>query len=237
MLPEQTEHLFVYLAQMDRVEVDGCLLSWEADGTGALFGVCGSNEGFASPAGNSMFRFTARGRRLCVGLGFPPTSRFLDVSIQPAVFEQVLPAGSCTPSRPGSSASILARWVAKLAELTPTWRPSEPDHLGVVGTVGGAAFPLLGAAYGHGVEPMREIPRWAAPYLLIRRRGKQLRGHSVRRPLGLSFARSPRASSRASDATSPTALSPPCDRQSGCFSWHSHWRASRSSSQTTLSGS
>jgi hypothetical protein len=149
---------------MDRVEVDGYRLSWETDPGGALLEVLGSTDRLTSPTGRLTFRFAARDRRLGVGLGFPPTSRVIDVSNQPAVFEQVLPVGR-GPCQPGSCGSILARWVATLAGLSSGWRPAEPDDLGVPGTVGGVAFPLLGAAYERGAEPLREIPRWAAPVL------------------------------------------------------------------------
>jgi hypothetical protein len=59
----------------------------------------------------------------------------------------------------------VARWIGAFADGTRIWRPSHPDEVGIVAVVGGAAFPLLGAAYGHGAAPLGVIPRWAEPVL------------------------------------------------------------------------
>ncbi len=149
---------------METLEVDGWVLSWESDHEGALLGISSGDRRPSPSAGRSAFRLTARGKRLGVGMAFLPTTRVIDVSIQPAVLEEVLAieGGSC---RPGSCGSIVAGWIARLADLVSAWRPIDPDVAGVNGTIGGAAFPLLGAAYDRGASPLREIPRWAAPVL------------------------------------------------------------------------
>ncbi|HEY4946442.1 MAG TPA: hypothetical protein VII19_00990, partial [Acidimicrobiales bacterium] len=136
---------------METLEVDGWVLSWESDHEGALLGISSGDRRTSPSAGRSAFRLTARGKRLGVGMAFLPTTRVIDVSIQPAVLEEVLAieGGSC---RPGSCGSIVAGWIARLADLVSAWRPIDPDVAGVNGTIGGAAFPLLGAAYDRGAS-------------------------------------------------------------------------------------
>ncbi len=146
---------------MDRVVVDGTALSWVDDPSGARLEVGTSDAGGPSRAARSAFRLTPEGGRIRVGMALIPTTRVVDISIQPSVLMEVLPidVGSC---RPGSSGSVAARWVARLSERSSIWHPSDPDSAGLIRTVGGGAFPLLGAAYDRGASPVREIPRWAA---------------------------------------------------------------------------
>src|SRR5664280_507603 len=151
---------------MDRLEIDSCLLGWESDRSGAMLEVESCAGAQALPASRTAFRLTAMGRRIGIGIAFLPTSRVIDVSIQPGVFEAVLPidSGSC---QPGTCGSIVANWITGLAEIASAWRPSDPDVAGLVGTAGGAAFPLLGAVYDQGAAALKAIPRWATPALRL----------------------------------------------------------------------
>jgi hypothetical protein len=149
---------------MDRVEVDGLLLLWDAGAHEASLEIRDSADSRALTSRCTKFRFMKAGPRLCVGLAMPPTPRIIDVSPHPAVFDQVL-RGQTGASRPGSCGSAVTQWVATLAEGTGIWRPAHPEEVGVVAMAGGSAFPLLGAAYDRGAAPLGSIPRWAGPVL------------------------------------------------------------------------
>ena len=149
---------------MERIEVDGHLLGWERRGAGAVLEVV---EGAGRPgrrARTSTFVLGVRDDRLRVELAMLPTSRTIDVTRQPGLFGQVLPLGP-GPCTDGSAGAAVARWVASLAGGTRMWRPADPAGAGLVAVVGGAALPLLGAAYDAGAATVHEVPRWAAPLL------------------------------------------------------------------------
>ena len=139
--------------------MDGLHLQWEDGDYGAVLEI-----GAAPQTATSAFVFRGSDGRLDVGMALLPTSRVVDVARQPAVFGQVLPvaAGGCPA---GTCGSIVARWVTRAAERRSTWHPEDPDDLGLVGTVGGCALPLLGATYDRGARPLTEVPRWAVPVL------------------------------------------------------------------------
>ena len=99
-----------------------------------------------------------------MGLALLPTSRTVDISLQPGVLGQVLCVGT-GPCAPGTAGATVARWVTGLLADSRSWRPDDPADLGPVATVGGAALPLLGTAYDRGAVALTEVPRWAAPVL------------------------------------------------------------------------
>ena len=157
--------MFDIVEAMETVEVDGCVLRWEALAESAELTV-GSAIGppVGDSRGHACLRLEIAPHHLLIRLKFSPIGKAVDVSIQPSLFEHLLPVGS-GPCPRGSVGSAVAHWVAELASAARLWRPNSPDQLGIVGTAGGAAFPLLGAAYDRGPTPLGEIPRWAAPIL------------------------------------------------------------------------
>jgi hypothetical protein len=149
---------------MERIEVDGHLLQWQRQGSSGELAVHPLSDGVPAPGTGTSFRFAVREDRLLVELALLPIARTVDVSLQPDLLRQVLPIGH-GPCRPGTAGSTVARWVVSLLEGTRAWRPADPDRSGLMATVGGAAFPLLGNAYDRGAAALCEIPRWAGPVL------------------------------------------------------------------------
>ena len=143
--------------------MDGHLLGWERRGAGAVLEVAdGGSRGARAPT--TTFVMGVHHDRLRVELALPPTSRTVDVSLQPDLFGQVMPVGP-GPCADGSAGATVARWIVSLADGTRMWRPADPVAVGLLAVVGGAALPLLGAAYDTGAATVREVPRWAAPLL------------------------------------------------------------------------
>ncbi len=142
---------------------DGHLLTWERRGPSATMTIApaGGRPGRGAP---TTFVLTVVEGRLRLGMALVPLNRAVDVSLQPGVLTQVLPAAP-GPCDPGSAAAVVARWAADLAGDGGGWRPADPMAVGPVGTLGGAVLPLLGAAYDAGAVPLGEVPRWAAPAL------------------------------------------------------------------------
>ena len=151
---------------MERIEVDGHLLGWERRDAGAVLEVAAGAGSDDRSVRATTFVLGVHDDRLRVELALLPTSRTVDVSLQPGLFGRVLPVkpGPCAD---GSAGATIARWVASLAGGTRMWRPADPSATGLLAVVGGAALPLLGAAYDTGAATLREVPRWAAPLLGI----------------------------------------------------------------------
>ena len=143
--------------------MDGHVLGWERRGAGAVLEVA-DGAGRGARASTTTFVLDVQHDRLRVELALLPTSRTVDVSLQPDLFGQVLPVGP-GPCADGSAGATVARWIVSLADGTRMWRPAEPTAVGLLAVVGGAVLPLLGAAYDAGAAPVREVPRWAAPLL------------------------------------------------------------------------
>lgn len=152
-----------YRDAVERIEVDRHLLTWERHEFGAVLSV--QEKARARPEATTTFRVTAGEGRLRVGLALLPTDRVVDVSLQPAIFTQVLPGGS-GPCPPGSAGAQVARWLADLSLEAGGWSPADLSGVDVVGTAGGVVLPLLGAAYDQRATPVAEVPRWAEVTLL-----------------------------------------------------------------------
>jgi hypothetical protein len=144
--------------------VDGCLLTWDVSSRHARLAVGKVREGRRDTAPRSCLVFDNSDHLVRIGLMFLPMEKAVDVSVQPSVFEQVLPVqrGRCNP---GNAGSTVARWLAEWAQSGQAWCPFDPDGVGLVGTAGGVAFPLLGAAYDRGATAIGEVPRWATRIL------------------------------------------------------------------------
>lgn len=105
------------------------------------------------PGRTTTVRFDVDGRRARVGLALAPRTRSVDVSLQPGLVE--LLAG-----RLGAGAACQAgRWLGGFTAARLRWSPAEAT---LTARVGGAAFPLLAAAYDRGAGAIAEVPRWAA---------------------------------------------------------------------------
>jgi hypothetical protein len=153
-----------YVLPMERIEVDGHVLTWDVS-IGQAELTVQSWDRYAGTSGpTTVFHLAVRDDRLKISLALLPTSRTIDVSLQPGVLGQVLPVGT-GPSAPGTAGATVAGWVTSLVGTSYSWRPSDPAGLGPVATVGGAVLPLLGNAYDRGASTLTEIPRWAAPVL------------------------------------------------------------------------
>ncbi|QYG95224.1 hypothetical protein HC251_24195 [Iamia sp. SCSIO 61187] len=83
------------------------------------------------------------------------------------------------------------RSLGRVASRCDGWAPQD-DGLGLLGHLGGAALPLLGATYDAGCTPLAEVPRWAVPIVACRRAGDGARrafGASATRPTVGAMAR------------------------------------------------
>lgn len=145
---------------MATTTLDGVRLAWHEDGAVATLTVERDPDGTcAHPA---TLRFSADEGRLRVGLVLLAGRRETDVSIQPALVVRTLGGGGAPG---GGAATLTASWVAAFARLHGGWRPASPEAAGLLATVAGGSFPLLGAALDEGAAPLGEVPRWAAPVL------------------------------------------------------------------------
>ncbi len=160
----RNERMFATVTMVERIEVDGHLLTWDVGAAGATLTVAPALGPSRPAARPTVFRLTAIEGRMRLGLALLPTDRVIDVSHQPALLTQVLPVG-LGPCAPGSAGATVARWIGDLAGVMGAWRHCDPAVIGLVGTVGGAALPLLGAAYAAGAAPVGEVPRWAVDVL------------------------------------------------------------------------
>ena len=149
---------------MERIEVDGHLLTWGVSDDRAELTVQPSDRRAGTSGPTTTFHLAVRDDRLWIGLALLPTSRTVDISLQPGVLGQVLSVGT-GPCAPGTAGATVAGWVTGLVGASRSWRPSDPAGLGPVATVGGAALPLLGSAYDRAAVALTEVPRWAAPVL------------------------------------------------------------------------
>ena len=149
---------------MDRIEVDGHILEWERRGQAGQLTVRPLSSGVPAFGSGTTFRLRVDEDRLKVELALLPTSRTVDVSLQPDLFGQVLPVDYGS-SIAGSAGSTVIWWIVALLTGTRAWCPSDPDGSGLVATAGGAALALLGSAYDRGAGTLGEVPRWAGPVL------------------------------------------------------------------------
>ena len=149
---------------MERIEVDGHLLGWHRQSDGAVLEVGASGVGGDRRPGTTTFVLRVRDDRLQVDLALLPTSRTVDVTLQPDLFGQVLPMDP-GPCADGTAGAVVARWVVTLGAGNRMWCPADPAPADLMAVLGGAALPLLGAAYDTGAATLREVPRWATPLL------------------------------------------------------------------------
>lgn len=178
---------------MAHVTAEGAHLSWDPHSNGARLQIGKAQiAGADNQPALSTFDFLVQDGRLTLSVAMVPTTRVIDVSRQPAILNELL-ARESEASTPGSSSSVIARWVSALAERCSIWHPQDPDAAGLTRTVGGAVFPLLGAAYDQGAAPVDHVPRWAVPVLTqpsARHGAAAAFGPKATRPVIRSLARS-----------------------------------------------
>ncbi len=107
--------------------------------------------------------------RLKVGLSTGVRARPLDISRQPGVVERLVDEATACATAPGATHQQVIGHLARHLSGHGAWTPDPSEHRpdGLLALVGGAAFPLLAAAYDRRVPARREIPAWAAPVLAL----------------------------------------------------------------------
>jgi len=114
-------------------------------------------EGSGSPVGFVLGIDPAR--RLTIGLAVGH-GHVVDVSRRPGLLQRAARA----------RAAEVAADCRRVCAAHGAW--VAPDDASLAAAAGGAAFPLLGAAYEHGAAALGFVPRWAAPVLAEARPGR-----------------------------------------------------------------
>jgi hypothetical protein len=96
-----------------------------------------------------------------------PLDRVVDVSVQPAAACATLrDTGHRAGNGPGTLEEQARQALLEAHRRCASWAP--PEGASLLAGFGGAAFPLLAAAYDLGAVPVRELPRWAEPVVAAR---------------------------------------------------------------------
>lgn len=99
-----------------------------------------------------------------VGLVLPVLDRVVDMTFQPSASCAALHGVAARTRTPCADAEAATRAaLAVAAGRARAW--DAPADAPLLAALGGAAFPLLAAAYAEGKAPLPQIPRWAAPVL------------------------------------------------------------------------
>lgn len=111
--------------------------------------------------------------RVAIGLVQPGIDHVVDVSIQPQTVITTLDRACRESGVPRRLVGSVARQAVMVA--TETDRDSSPSVQGtsatsnppmpLIAVLGRISFPILGATYDIGAEPLDSVPRWAAPIL------------------------------------------------------------------------
>ena len=117
-------------------------LAWEERGTVATLRVAPAHD---RPGASTTLRFTATGGRGQVGLVLLDGRREIDVSIQPALVVRAVDGGA-DPCDAAAATAQVCGWLASFAGAHGVRCPEDPVDAGLLAVVGGASFPLLGAA-------------------------------------------------------------------------------------------
>ena len=139
--------------------------------------------------------FTPLDGRVATCLIMPGIDRQVDVSVSPRTALLTIRQAAEQRSVPRTQAEAITRRALDAAVAAAgAWAPGRAigdDDLAA--RLGGAAFPLLGAAYDEGATAIDEVPRWAAPILSAStaRDGARIAfGSAATRPVVTAFARS-----------------------------------------------
>jgi hypothetical protein len=133
--------------------------------------------------------------RVATCLVMPGIDRRVDVSVSPRT--AVLSVHQAAAQRAVPLTQVTAttrRSLDAAVAIARAWAPRQvlgDDDLAA--RLGGAAFPLLGAAYDEGAGAIGEVPRWAAPILAaatVRDGARLAFGSAATRPVVAALARS-----------------------------------------------
>jgi hypothetical protein len=177
-----------------RLDTEGFHLTWTATADGADLRVL--RDTTRLPPLEMCVRFLSDGRhrRVLFAMAFPLVTRVIDISTQPGVISQALADRGEGEQFPiGTRHTVVGGWIAELAQRAGAWHPRTPGATSLDTVVGGAAFPMLGAAYEQSAGPVREIPMWAAPVLsqpTARAATEAAFGAKATRPVVAAFASS-----------------------------------------------
>lgn len=142
--------------------------------------------------GRRVLAFTPRDRRVRVGLVVQSIDREVDISVSPGVAVHALRHAARETSATTEQAEAAARRALTGAADTARAWPGRAD-CSLSACLGGAAFPVLAAAYDQGAGSLDEMPRWAAPILAghsARDAAVAAFGSDVTRPVIAAFASS-----------------------------------------------
>jgi hypothetical protein len=118
-------------------------------------------------AGRAVVSLKPDSGRVRVGLVMHPLNRVVDVSIQPSAACETLQDAARRTASPAATIETAAREaLLEARNRCASWAP--PEDASLLAGFGGAAFPLLGAAYDAGTAPVTEVPRWAEPVVAAR---------------------------------------------------------------------
>ncbi len=118
-------------------------------------------------AGRAVVSLKPDSGRVRVGLVMHPLNRVVDVSIQPSAACETLRDAARRTASPAATIETAAREaLLEARNRCASWAP--PEDAGLLAGFGGAAFPLMGAAYDAGAAPVTEVPRWAEPVVAAR---------------------------------------------------------------------
>lgn len=141
--------------------------------------------------------------RARLGLPLRPLERVVDISVQPSAALDALcerRPGTAAPT-PGTLAA-LHRALAEAHRRCGSWLPD--PSVEPLAALGGAAFPLLAAAYASGSGAVREVPRWAEAVLAeptAREGARAAFGSAATRPVVRALAGSLRTDGAPVDLT------------------------------------
>ena len=158
-------------------------------------------------AGRAVLVLTGAPQRVRVGLALPPLDRAVDVSVQPSAACGALAATARRLPLDAAEVEGRARDALRSArDRFASWAPD--DDIELLAGFGGAAFPLLAAAYERGAAPVPEVPRWAEPVVssTTARDGARVAfGPHATRPVVRALASTLASETAdADDATAPT---------------------------------
>lgn len=127
-----------------------------------------------------------------VGLVMPVVHHVVDVTVHPAAAcTALLDAADRTRTPRGDAEAHVRNVLGATAGRAGAWQA--PAEAPLVGALGGAAFPLLAAAYSGGRAPLAEVPRWATAVLACpdaRTGAVSAFGPKATRPVVAALARS-----------------------------------------------
>ena len=172
------------------VAVEGFRLGWALLPEGAQLTVASARDRLRSQGLVLRFISDPGRRRLKLTIVLRGAGRAIDVSPQPGLVPRVLTEGDGGAN--GTRYAIVGGSISRLAASMGAWHPPRVDGAALEAIVGGAAFPVLGAAYARNAAPLREVPMWAVRVFrepTARAAARAAFGDKATRPVISAFAR------------------------------------------------